>query len=105
MEDEGKIDIRVVTPNTIPSIAAITGRSEESLRSDYDNAVKQNSGFFIFLNYVDLPNGERVLNSWRKGECYYQKRGSYMVCLIHNQASKHLVSEGAHHPCAAVDPW
>lgn len=105
MEQDGGLDIRVVTANTIPRIAEITGRDEGDLWDAYAKAVDEGTSLHIFINHQGFANGETIANSWRKGECFYQERGSHFICLIHNQASKHIVSKGAHHPCAAVDPW
>lgn len=105
VEDEDRLDIRVVTANSIDAIAEITGRDRGDLWDAYTKAVDQGTSLHIFINHQGFNNEKQIVNSWQKGECFYTERGSHMVCLIHNQASKHVVSQGAHKPCAAVDPW
>jgi hypothetical protein len=105
MADEGQLDIRVVTANTIDSIAEITGRDRGDLWDEYCKAVAQGTSLHIFINHRRLPDGRQIADSWRKGECYYLEKGKNFICLIHNQVSRHVVNMGAHLPCVAIDPW
>jgi len=105
-DSEGRPVVRQITPNSIPEISRITGKTEKELWKEYKDAVKQRTSAWILLSNPFNSYGKQleIAAAYAMGKCFYQKReaGDY-VCVIHNQRSRHPVDETSRHPCLGLE--
>lgn len=99
-------DVRQITPNSIPQLARISGRTEEELRRQYDDAVRQRTSAWILLSNPANTSARQleIAAAYAMGKCFYMKRAAGdHICVIHNQRSRHNVDETSRLPCLGLE--
>lgn len=99
------LDVRVITPNTIPELAKTTRWSEQELWKEYRRSVQHGTAVMILVTPIeDVWERAAVAAAFAKDECYYEmsRAEPYLdewVCVVHQRPSRHHVAKNVRRPC------
>lgn len=101
-----ELDVRPVTPNTIPEISRLTGYSEAYLRKEYDKSVQRgDNALMVLISALSRAAAMDAAAAYANSRCYYFQRNSgEWICMIHNQNSRFRIAGGSRLPCRGVLP-
>lgn len=102
-EDKLDLDIRVVTPFNVQELAELTGKTKDGLLRKYWDAKNDGKVLLIVMDGAHKPEVGSCYYNWIWNEAH-PETGRW-ICAVHNQESKHPVTEGLAPPCLAVDPY
>ena len=114
------LDVRQVTPNTIPVLAEITKYTEAELYREYLKAVNLRTSCWVLVNNPMYTNHRQLeaAAALAMGKCFYEaiydedKERHVWTCMVHGEVSRHHRSNdprvvnltGSRAPCLKLDP-
>lgn len=114
------LDVRQVTPNTIPSIASQTSHTEEYLMREYQKAVSLGTTCWVLMSNPMYTNARQLeaAAAYAMGKCYYElinddTMGWTWTCVVHGRPSRHHHAKdhtqanlsGSRASCLRMDPY
>lgn len=114
------LDVRQVTPNTIPHLAEITKYNEAELYREYTKAVAMRTSCWILIGNPMWTNHRQLeaAAALAMGKCFYDavydhdEERHMWRCMVHGEVSRHHHTNdprianltGSRAPCLALDP-
>lgn len=113
------LDVRQVTPNTIPALAEITKYTEAELYREYVSAVHQKTTCWVLVSGIYTTARQlEAAAALAMGRCFYdavydhEEERHMWRCMVHGEVSRHHHTNdprianltGSRAPCLALDP-